>query len=264
MHVEHIESEDVVVPYWHVQNLWIGEARLQMARGIRKDLAVQLDVPFRVVRDRIRFEDLLRQPYTPPAPDVHHRNETLAHFSDASLALQWARVAAPWTIAAGAGVSLPIGRAESNPFALGRAGLPHQHIQFGTGTVDPALSLAASRRTGDWSLTASASARLTLAQNSHGYRAGDRFGAALGTARALPRRWALRGGLEVSREEAEKWDGRIEEEGNLGRTDLFALLGLSRSLAWGTWSADVRLPVLSHSESSQVKLPVIVHLGLSR
>jgi len=49
-----------------------------------------------------------------------------------------------------------------------------------------------------------------------------------------------------------------------GRADLFALLGLSRSLAWGTWSADVRLPVLSHSESSQVKLPVIVHLGLSR
>ena len=167
MHVEHVESEDVVVPYWHVQNLWIGEARMQLARGIRKDLAVQLDVPFRLVRDRIRFEDLLRRPYTPPVPDVHHRNETLAHFSDASLALQWARVAAPWTIAAGAGVSLPIGRTESNPFALGRA-------------------------------------------------------------------------------------------------DLFALLGLSRSLAWGTWSADVRLPVLSHSESSQVKLPVIVHLGLSR
>ena len=263
MHIEHIEAEGAS-PYWHVQDLWVSEGQFQLLRGLRKDLALELGIPFRVVRDRIRFEDLARRPYVPPTPDTHHRNETLARPADLSMGLQWARVAPPWTITAGAGVWLPLGRTESNPFALGRGGFPHQHIQFGTGTVDPSLSLVASRRAGDWSFTAGASARLTLAENSHGFRAGDRFGASVHAARALPRAWAVRAGLELAREEPEKWDGVIEEEGNLGRTDLFAALGLARKITWGTLAAELRLPVLSDVQGAQVDLPLIARVGISR
>jgi hypothetical protein len=200
----------------------------------------------------------------PPTPDTHHRTETRARFADVNIGIQWARVAAPWTLTAGAGAWLPLGRTESNPFALGRAGRPHQHIQFGTGTVDPSLSLAASRRAGEWSLTAAAAARLTLVQNGHGYRAGDRFGASLVAARALPRSWALRSGLELAHEQAEKWDGVLEEEGNLGRTDLFALLGVAYTLAVGNVSVEARVPVASDVKGAQMDLPLIARLAFAR
>ena len=50
------------------------------------------------------------------------------------LLLHGAKGAGEWTLSARAGTSLPVGRTEPNPSALGREGLPHEHIRFGTGT----------------------------------------------------------------------------------------------------------------------------------
>jgi len=261
--IERTEVEGAVT-YWHVQDLWVAQAEWLALYGLRSDLALELDVPFRVVRDRIRYEDLARAPFMPAEPDLHHRNETLSRLADVRLGLQWARVAAPWTVTAGAGAWLPLGRTESNPFALGAAAQPHQHIQFGTGTVDPMLSLVVSRRIGDWSATASGAARWTLAENSHGYRAGDRYGVTLGAARALPRGFTARAGLEWARELAETWDGVLEEEGNLGRTDLFGMVGLAYATGWGPVAVGVRWPLASDVEGAQMDLPLIVRLSLTR
>jgi len=263
IHIEHTEIEGAV-PYWHVQDLWVAQSEWRALYGLRRDLALELDVPFRIVRDRIRYEDLARAPFTPAEPDLHHRNETLSRFADVRLGLQWARLVAPWTVTAGAGAWLPVGRTEGNPFALGHAGLPHQHIQFGTGTVDPMLSVVVSRRFGDWSATASGAARWTLAENSHGYRAGDRYGVTFGVARALPRGLAARAGFEWAREQAEMWDGVLEEEGNLGRSDLFGMVGLAHPTAWGLLAADVRWPLTSDVVGAQMDLPLIVRLSLTR
>ena len=74
------------------------------------------------------FEDLARQPYVPPRPDTHHRNETLLHVSDPQIALLLGRPAGAWTLNTSLGASVPLGGTEPNPFALGRLGLPHQHF----------------------------------------------------------------------------------------------------------------------------------------
>ena len=263
LHIEHIETE-ATTQYWHMQDLWVSELDGTVVRGLTHSLAAQLTLPVRSVRDRIRFEDIARRAYFPPVPDTHHRNETLTYAADVRLGLQWARIAPPWTLTASGGVSLPTGRTESNPFALGRLGLPHQHIQFGTGTVDPYGVVIASRRVGVWSVSGSTSARVTLTKNAHGYRAGNRYAGALSAARPVVRAWSVRVGCELAREASETWDRRVEEEGNLGRTDLFASLGGSRAFAFATLGATVRVPVYSHVTGAQADLPLVAQITLSR
>ena len=116
-----------------------------------------------------------------------------------------------------------------------------------------------------WSFTTSTYARLTLAPNDKGYRAGNRFGASLSAAHAFHGGWAARAGLDAAREQPERWDGRIEEEGNLGRTDLFLSLGGSRPLAGsGSLGLSLRVPLVSKVQGPQVDLPLVVQLVLSR
>ena len=57
----------------------------------------------------------------------------------------------------------------------------------------------------------------------------------------------------------------IEEEGNLGRTDLLAAAALLRQLGTaGAVTLQVKVPLLVRAHGSQVDYPVIVALGWSR
>lgn len=228
-------------------------------------MALDLALPIRLVRGRIRFEDQARQPYTPPAPDTHHRNETLLHMGDPRVGLQLMRVWAPWTTTASLGVSVPLGRTESNPFALGRLGRQHQHLQFGTGTLDPYVGVAASRRFGRYHLALDGSLRHTLHTNSKGYRAGDRASASSSLARAWGSGWGGRAGLDLTHESAEQWDGVVEEEGNLGRTDLYLMLGVARRAdGLGTLGMTIRTSLVSQARGAQASLPLVLQVSLTR
>lgn len=219
----------------------------------------------RLVRDRVHYLDLARQPYAPPNPGLHHRNETLVGIADPQLAVNAGRQSAPWTIATRAGLSIPIGRTELNPFELGRLGLWHQHIQFGTGTWDPILSLAVGRSTGPLDLQLSGVARLALGENEHGYRAGNRYGAGLGASPKLGGPWSADVGLLLAREEPEKWNGRIEDEGNLGRRDLFLSVGGACAIPpIGALGASVQIPLMSETVGEQVEIPIIFSLTWGR
>jgi hypothetical protein len=266
IHIEHIEADDpgLVVPYWHVQTLTISELSGTLARGLTPGFGVSLRVPVRAVRGRIRFEDLARQPYTPPDPDTHHRNETLLGLADPELGAITSRTLSGWTLGGSAGASVPLGRTEPNPFALGRLGLPHQHIQFGTGTVDPLLGASLGRAYGTLHVALEGSTRLPLYENRHGLRTGNRFAGSLRAVAPLASEWSANAALSASREQAEKWSGRIEEEGNLGRTDVMLGLGIARAVAGlGAFRASVQIPLLTRSTGEQVKYPVILALGWS-
>ncbi|NOT32793.1 MAG: hypothetical protein HOP12_01350 [Candidatus Eisenbacteria bacterium] len=259
-----MQSEDpgLITPYWHRQRLLVGELGIAMARGIAPGPGLAFAVPVRGLRDRIRFEDLAGNPFVPPAPDTHHRNETLLHIADPQVAALVTRAASAWTLAASFGISIPVGRTESNPFELGRLGLPHQHIQFGTGTWDPLLSVTAARPLGAIGIHASASFKLTLHENSHGYRAGNRYGLRLGASRTAGGAWGATGGLALERESPERWDGRIGDEGNLGRTDLMLTAGVSRPIAHlGAIGLRAQIPLKTWSTGEQVAYPLIVSLS---
>ena len=124
--------------------------------------------------------------------------------------------------------SLPLGRTEPNPFALGDQGIRHQHIQFGSGTFDPVAGFDVLRAFGKVQVTGYGLAQTSLYENRHGFRAGTRLLAGLQGGRRLFGSLTGGLGLDVLHEEPEWWDGRIQQDGNLGRTEV--LVGVALSL----------------------------------
>ena len=248
------------VDYRHVQRLWVSQAELVASRGLGHGLALEARLPLRHVTTRIRFVDPAGQPFDPREGFIHHRNETLVKPSDPWLLLHGGKSRGRWSFGARVGVALPLGRTEEDPIALGAAGLTHQHIQFGTGTVDPILGVGVSRRMGRGTLTLDGLGRFTVAMNDHGYEAGERQQASLGYAQPVGT-WRPRVSLDVVREGAERWNGRVDDdEGNLGRTDLLASVTIGR----GAWWAGVQVPLAQRVVGAQLATPVIVSLGWGR
>jgi hypothetical protein len=263
VHNEHAAVEQGV-HLWHVQDITTVLSSLTIERGLRRGLGVEVVGFLRHATTRIEFQDEARQPVDWPQGDIHHRDETLVGPGDPWLLLHGAGSAGRWTLSARAGASLPLGRTEPNPFALGRQGLPHQHLQFGTGTVDPILGLGVGRRLGATTLELTTLGRFTVDTNGHGYRGGNRYLAVLESARRLAQKWHALAALQLAREEAETWDGRVEEEGNLGRTDVLLALALTRSAGRAGLTLGVQIPLHTRATGSQLDYPVIVSLAVSR
>jgi hypothetical protein len=246
---------------WHVQHFTMTDTAVSVSRGLGGGVGLEYIGFLRHITTRIRFEDLDRQPIVVPEGDIHHRNETLFGAGDPWLMAVAGRRIGAWSTAFRAGVTVPLGRTEENPFDLGRRGLPHQHIQFGTGTWDPLAGVAAARRFGGVTTSVSALARVPLARNDHGYEAGRRLSIATSADRRIRGPWRAQAGLDYARETAETWDGRIEEEGNLGRSDLLLSAGVLREFAGRALVFTLRVPLRTRSNGVQVDYPAIVSLG---
>lgn len=250
---------------WHVQDFTSTETAFTLERGMGRGLGVMALVPVRQLSGRVRFEDATRQPLPPGTQDIHHRNETLVGLGDPWLMAVGSRSIGAWSLAGRAGVTIPLGPTEENPFALGRQGRTHQHVQFGTGTWDPIAGLMAGRRFGEVAVTASVLARFPLAENQHAYRAGRRVYASIVGDRALSGPWRVNAGFDAAWEAAERWDGRIEQEGNLGRTDLLLSAGVVRRMGGaGALTLTLKRPLVTRVESAQLDYPVVLVLGWSR
>ncbi len=265
-HNEHSTAafQDSSIHYWHVQTITIGELDLTVARGLRPGAGLELLLPLRLIRSRIRYEDVARQPITLQYPDGHHRNETPVRIADPTLSMHIARAGEVWNLAGRVGLSIPIGRTEPNPFALGRLGLPHEHFQFGSGTWDPVLAVAAGRELGRGTLSTTAQAHLVFNRNSHGFQAGDRFNGNLSLTHPLP--WQGSGYLafDITREQAEQWNGRLEEEGNLGRTDALLSLGAGHAFGpVGSLALSMGVPIYSKVRGEQGDQPLVFTLNWS-
>ncbi len=156
----------------HVVTLDLFHTELVADYGATSGLTASLRLPYDVKVQKVRYATLAGDPYVPPYGDIHHRTETLRGVSDGQLTLLFALGG---SLQAGAGLTLPLGRTEENPIELGREGKKHEHIQFGSGTVDPIVSLVWSKPVGPFVLAASADAQLPLYSNSKGFKAPATF-----------------------------------------------------------------------------------------
>lgn len=213
-------AQTFIEPHRHHARLRLTHYDLAAAYGLRQNLQLNLSVPYDVKAMRIRYTTLDGQPFTPPYGDIHHRTETLSGISDASLGLDW-RVRPQWV--AGFGVSLPIGRTEPDPVALGREGKKHEHIQFGSGTVQPRVSLQYTRP-GRVVLFARTEARLSLYENDEGFRAPTTLVWSLGPSTRV-RRIGIDARLEGQHQTVARWSGETDE--GTGFTNGGARVGLS-------------------------------------
>jgi len=259
-----------VPPYLHDQWLEVTELRPVLGWGFTPNVGVEAQVPVRAVRSRITYRQLDGTPFTPPDADLHHRTETLAGPGDAWLTLRGSLHAGPVRLSARLGTTLPSGRTEENPFSLGEAGLRHQHVQFGTGTFNPLTGTEVAWDAGGLAVRGYAQAQWVPAPNEHGYQAGHRLSAgALVEWSALP--WLqLQGGADVLSEAPERWDGVVQQDGNLGRTDV--LVGGGAALTTkdaGRWGLSARVPVYQHylgneDHGGQLTYPVVVQVAWTR
>jgi hypothetical protein len=240
------QEEPAQPAFMHDQDIFPGEARIIAELGLSASMGVEAQLPFRYVRTTIEYTTPDGKPYEPLDPEVHHRDESLFGIGDPWVLVRWAGDLGGTTISARAGASVPVGRTETNPFILGSQGKRHQHIQFGTGTVDPILALDLSKAFGRWLVSGYGQGQASLYENSHGYRSGLRISAGAQTGRKLWR--ALTGslGLEGVYEGPERWEGRIQQDGNLGRSEVLTALSLVHAFPKTTLGMSARVPVYRH------------------
>ena len=250
----------------HDQSIALGELRVSAEVGVAEDLGVALLVPLRMVDTSIRYLDGAREVEI-VGDDIHHRNETLVGIADPWLLGHLHRQRGPLSFDLRAGLSVPLGRTEEDPFALGDLGLRHQHVQFGTGTFNPVVGVEVGYDLGALALRAHALTLQVLYENGNGYRAGDRYAAGLAVTSPLgTRAWRFEGGLEAIGETAERWGGVVHmDDGNQGRFDLLAAASVGRSLGGGVEGfLGVKVPVVTHIVGGQLEYPLVVELGVSR
>jgi thiol-disulfide isomerase/thioredoxin len=252
-------------PQRHHTTLLATDVRLLGEYGLIPGLAVQAVLPLRIIGTKTKFTDLLDQPISLDYQNIHHHNETLVGFGDAQLLLH--RGFKPFGVAVGvrAGVSIPLGVVHDDPYKLTAQGLPHEHIQFGTGTWDPVLSLDASVPIGSFTLAGFAGLQAPLYQGPQGYRAGARSQGGLVLAWPVDS-VTLRFSAEAFHERPERWQGRVPTgDGNQGRTDVYLAPGVTWNFA-GEWmvSADVLVRAYSHVVNAQLDMPVVLNLSIGR
>ena len=246
-------------------HLLVGETRLSTEYALTPYLAVGLGVPYRDVRISVDYRDPATGAPLANASSIHIRDEQIAGLGDPTLHVHAAGELGAWRVHGRLGTSVPAGSTEEDPHALGAIGQKHQHVQLGTGTFIPYAALEVQRALRDMIASVWTLARLSLYDNHHGFRQGHRLSAGLTLSSRLGTR-AFTFGLasEVHGETAETWYGvEYPDEGNTGRIDVLA----GGSVAWSPAPAfaivgDVRVPVASHIEGTQVDLGPVFGLGI--
>lgn len=257
-------------PQLHDQMFYIAELRSILEYGLTENISVEMQLPLKLSRTTVQYRRLDGTVFEPDYVNIHHRNETLFGIGD-----PWVSGRIHWRIgslqlAGRVGVSLPLGTTEENPFALGRAGLEHQHIQFGTGTFNPLLALEGDYPVGRLTLRGYAQAQLVLYENAKGFRSGDRYGGGVSGEGVVIGGLRASASVDVISEQPERWDGSVQQDGNLGRTDL--LVGISVAYPVGDFRlrGEAKVPVYQKviesgdHEGGQLTYPAIISLTLSR
>jgi len=210
----HSASEPV--PSRHIITLDWYRIELLAALALSPCLDLEFGMPYDIKDQRVRYALPDGMPYDNPIGPFHHRTETLEGPGDLRLLANFRvrSILPPNDILhIGAGFTIPTGKTENKPLFPGDPGplYVHQHIQFGTGTVDPLLRLGYRLQPDWWGIEFSAGAQIPLYENPRGYQGsavidfsiGPRFQLASGLSGGL-----YYAGIYQSRS---YWDGRPDE-----------------------------------------------------
>jgi len=265
----HGDVDDVVdrgtIDIVHDQTLILAETRLAIAIGLPAGFALSVLAPLREVSTTIHYYDDSGAEVQLVRPGIHHRDETLVGLGDPMVLGSYGLALGDWRVTARAGATLPLGRTQPNPYLADAMIAPHEHIQMGTGTVDPVVAIEAARGWDRWALGAYALTVQSFYADSYGDRAGDRYATGVALSRHLGKRWTVDGGVAMQAETAERWSQTPHvTDGNRGRVDLMLDAGATWAAAKSlSLSLDVKVPVFDHVVGGQLEMPAIVELGAS-
>lgn len=249
----------------HDQSIWFNELRVTARYGIVGTFGVEVVAPFRVIDTDIVYRDAATgNPVNLQNPDIHHRDETLSGLFDPWLLATYEWSAGNLQVVGRLGTTVPLGKTEEDPFALGNLDMEHQHQQFGTGVFAPVVGVDASYAFGGFNLAAYALTVQHLYESGKGYEPGDRYLVGAGGSSNLgTEAWTVRLGSVLQGETRDRWNGIVyTEEGNQGRIDLLASAGVVRKLGKRYHvDANVRLPLWNRVVGGQLDYPGIFQVG---
>jgi thiol-disulfide isomerase/thioredoxin/plastocyanin len=248
------------IPIIHDQDIAITEARLSLDVGLTRRLGASLMLPVRLVATQIAYRDGRGREVELVQPSTHHRNEVLSGLGDPMLLGVVTEAWGPLRLTGRLGFAIPLGRTERDPFAM--PDVVHQHIQMGTGTVNPIAAIEAGYTWDRWRLAGFGFTQQAVYENSKGYQAGDRYAVGVALQRMLGG-FSVRGGTELLAETFERWNGiRYTDEGNQGRIDALVTAGAtwqaSRSVSI---DATLKIALVNHAVGGQLSMPAILEIG---
>lgn len=253
-------------PAEHVLDIGMLEWDLDVQAGLHRRFAFELMLPIRATLIDATFNDAAGRELA-GAQSIHHRDEVISGVGDLVIAGRTGVVLPTdvprWTLALRTGVSLPTGNIEPDPFVLGEHGRRHQHMFFGTGTVDPVLGFDTNLALDRWSLVGWAVMRTSLYANQYGYRGSTNAVAGLGAQSGFGlERWSFLLQPEIFFETPAKWGDTAAR--NSGRTSLIATAGLFALPAPG-WQIHLlaKVPYHTWSKGGQLRWPFLAMLGFS-
>src|SRR5262245_51979174 len=121
---------DFPVPNEHIVRVDWWRTTLDATAALGKGFEGQLFIPYDVKKQSAKYELPDGTKFDNPDGDLHHRSERRDGLGDIELSVHYRLNRWRFT----GGVAVPTGEIEHNPYELGGMGLPHRHIQFGTGT----------------------------------------------------------------------------------------------------------------------------------
>ena len=267
-----LDCDETVVQPLHSHDLFLAPAELRFLAGytFSQQLALELELPVRMVATQVEYFRLDShkhdEPFVPEDVGIHHRNETLFGIGDVQIRLRFFRPVGRWWLTARGGFSLPTGRTQPDPFALGDRGERHQHIQFGSGTLDPAVSvdLTRSANRSEWSFYSQS--QLSFYENVHGFRAPVRGLVGLAGGVKISPNLILSMGVEGAFEGPERWQGVVRSDASLGRYELLTGPQILWAVGSTTLTAMSRFPLVRHivagsEEAGTLRSPVVLGLG---
>ena len=260
------ECKDPVAPtpYRHHVDLFMSEVSLDASYGLAPWLAAELRLALRIVDVNPTYSELDGTPKEVPN-DIHHHDETLVGPSDPWLVLRFGAAKGKLVTGARLGVTLPVGRTEPDPYALGAEGKSHEHIQFGTGTFVPIVGLGLSYAIDPVELSLSATGLFSVYENGEGFRAPSRmFGSVRGTLPFADGAFRPYLSVDVTHETEELWHGGMGLEGSNVRTEILVGGGISWRFA-APWQADIgiRARVAQLTDAASFDYPGVLSFGLS-
>ena len=251
--------------FYHDLDFALVNYELALGYALTHWVTLEMVVPYRSAYIEARFLNEADE-VLPDFESIHHRDEVIQGMGDVAFGARFSLLP-PGSVEGlmllvSAGFTAPTGSTRPNPFELGRQGKRHQHIFFGTGTVDPYMALMAAYRMTWVRLTGFVHGRGALYANDYGYRGtaniyagvnvGSDFGLEVVDAQL---------GLHLMKEFPATWGDENAE--NSGRTDLMVALGLGWQIA-ESWRVNggVKIPVWTEAIGGQLDIPVIVDLSI--
>lgn len=207
-----------IIDHEHHQGVTMTRTQASLSYGFGGGWQGMVRLPLDIKLLTIDYTTPDGKPYDPPYGNIHHRNETLLGMGDGQLQLQkYVRLSESLSLGGGAGTTVPLGRTEENPYELTQQSETHQHIQMGSGTVDPVGSASAVWMFHQWGFLVNANGRMPLYENSKGYRTSPKASVSVGPSYRITSKVMVTSSIDFRKNWKATWDGEPDpRSGNTG------------------------------------------------